>query len=78
MPQCDWTGPLRPDLVGPTRQVTLMHSWKIHWSLCNECCSSAYAVCTADTSQCLSALAGPAHVPALSVVLTAVLTQFAE
>ncbi|DBA68002.1 TPA: hypothetical protein ACH3X2_014034 [Trebouxia sp. C0005] len=21
MPQCDWTGPLRPDLVGPTRQV---------------------------------------------------------
>ena len=31
MPQCDWTGPLRPDLVGPTRQVTMMHSWKIHW-----------------------------------------------
>ncbi len=25
MPQCDWTGPLRPDLVGPTRQVTMTH-----------------------------------------------------
>ena len=24
MPYCDWTGPLRPELVGPTRKVSML------------------------------------------------------